>query len=88
MALEDVNCTKSDHVQDDGGIPEKEEKREAVLRRFYRRPGRASGRTSTGLGLSVITAQNAIFTASNWKLADAIPAWQRGSSYRRPGQQA
>jgi signal transduction histidine kinase len=41
-------------VQDDGpGIPTEE--REAVLRRFYRRPGKTS-RPGNGLGLSVVTA--------------------------------
>ena len=41
-------------VQDDGpGIPREE--RDAVLRRFYRRPGQAS-LAGSGLGLSVVTA--------------------------------
>jgi signal transduction histidine kinase len=41
-------------VQDDGpGIPLEE--REAVLRRFYRRPGKTN-RPGSGLGLSVVTA--------------------------------
>jgi signal transduction histidine kinase len=57
-------------VQDDGpGIPEEE--RDAVLRRFYRRPDNAS-RQGSGLGLSVVSA---ILHLHRFKLelADARP---------------
>src|SRR6185312_6869318 len=57
-------------IQDDGpGIPKEE--REAVLRRFYRRPGNVS-RPGNGLGLSVVTA---ILHLHRFKLelADAGP---------------
>jgi signal transduction histidine kinase len=48
-----VPVTGSDLAAGMAGIPREE--RDAVLRRFYRRPGRASP-SGHGLGLSVVTA--------------------------------